>query len=466
MSLKLKNSYSRQLEEFKPIEEGKVRIYTCGPTVYNYQHIGNFRTFIWGDILRRYLIYKGLDVTYVMNITDIDDKIIRDSRKMGKSRKEFVDVYEKAFFEDLDALGLMRADEHPHATDHIPEMVEMVKALLDRGLAYEAGGSYYYKVQAFSDYGNLANLDMSGLKAGARVVSDEYEKESVSDFALWKAYSEADGDIYWETDIGKGRPGWHLECSVMSMKYLGETFDIHTGGVDLMFPHHTNEIAQSEGTTGKKFVNYWLHGEHLIVDGKKMSKSLGNFYTLRDLLDKGYPGVAVRYLLMATHYRQRMNLTFDGLDSARESVQRYLDFISNLEAYAGGDSDGSARQVIEAGRTAFEAAMDDDLNVSGALAAVFDFIKGINRIKAENKLSASERDEALDTIRKFDTVLNLTFGAGESNLDEEVEELIQKRTDARKNKDFATADKIRDQLTEMGIVLEDTPQGVKWKRKV
>jgi len=466
MSLQLKNSYSRRLEEFTPLEEGKVRIYTCGPTVYNYQHIGNFRTFIWGDILRRYLLYKGYDVTYVMNITDIDDKIIRDSQKTGKTRKEFVDVYEKAFFEDLDALGLKPADQYPHATDHIPEMVEMVKKLVEKGLAYESGGSYYYKVGEFSDYGNLANLDMSGLKAGARVVSDEYEKESVSDFALWKAYSDSDGDIYWETDIGKGRPGWHLECSVMSMKYLGETFDIHTGGVDLLFPHHTNEIAQSEGTTGKKFVRYWLHGEHLIVDGKKMSKSLGNFYTLREILDKGYPGVAVRYLLMATHYRQRLNLTFEGLDAARESVQRYLDFISNLEAYEGGESDGSAAEVIENGRKAFESAMDDDLNVSGALAAVFDFIKGINRIKAEAKLSADERDKALEMMRRFDSVFNLTIGAAGDDLDKEVEDLIAQRTAARKNKDFATADKIRDQLVEMGIILEDTPQGVKWKRKV
>jgi cysteinyl-tRNA synthetase len=322
MGLKFKNSYSRLLEEFVPVEEGKAKIYTCGPTIYNYQHIGNFRTFMWGDLLRRYLIYKGFDVTYVMNITDIDDKIIRESQKAGKSIKEFTSEFENAFFEDLDALGLMRADITPHATDHIPEMISMVQSLVDRGLAYEVDGSYYFKVEKFGDYGNLANLDMAGLKAGARVASDEYEKESVSDFALWKGWVETDGDVFWDTEIGKGRPGWHLECSCMSMKYLGETFDIHTGGVDLLFPHHTNEIAQSEGTTGKKFVNYWLHGEHLMIEGRRMAKSLGNFYTLRDIIEKGYPGVAVRYPLLSSHYRQQMNLTFDGLDAARSASER------------------------------------------------------------------------------------------------------------------------------------------------
>lgn len=467
MAIQFKNSYTRIKEEFKPIEQGKVKVYTCGPTVYNFQHIGNFRTFIWGDLLRRYLLYKGFDVTYVMNITDIDDKIIRDSQAQKVPRKEFIDKYVKAFHEDLDALGLKRPDIQPYATDHINEMVTMVKKLVENGLAYEANGNYYYKIGGFEQYGKLANLDMDGLKAGARVAADEYEKDSVSDFALWKAWTEADGDIYWETEIGKGRPGWHLECSVMSMKYLGDTFDIHTGGVDLMFPHHENEIAQSEGTTGKKFVNYWLHGEHLIVEGKKMSKSLGNFYTLRDILDKGYSGVVVRYLLISSHYRQQLNFTFNGLEAARSSLERYNDFIVNLKDYPGGESDGTAVDIMERATKGFEESLDDDLNISGALGAVFDYIRDINRLKSENSLSAEERDQALELILKFDSVLNFTYQHQADDVDaEEIEGLIAQRAEAKQNKDFALADKIRDDLAEKGIILEDSPQGTKWKKKV
>ncbi|MEE8404008.1 MAG: cysteine--tRNA ligase [candidate division Zixibacteria bacterium] len=465
MALRFKNSYSRQAEEFKPIDEGKVRMYTCGPTVYLFAHIGNFRTFIFEDLLRRYLKFKGYQVSQVMNITDIDDKIIRDSQKQGKDLKEFTEPYTKAFFEDIDVLGIERVEHYPHATDYINQMVELVKKLVDNGLAYEVDGNYYFKISAFKDYGKLAHLDMEGLKPGARVASDEYEKESVSDFALWKAWDEKDGDIFWETDIGKGRPGWHLECSAMSMEILGEHFDIHTGGIDNMFPHHENEIAQSEGATGRKFVNYWLHSEYLIVEGKKMSKSLGNYYTLRDVLNKGYSGKAVRYALMATHYRQQLNFTFEGLDAAGKALVRYNDFITNLKDFAGGESDSTASGIIEKSKTDFENALDDDLNISAALASVFDFIRDINRLKAENKLSAEERDSALETIARFDTVLNFRTESGGS-LDEQVEALIEKRNQARADKDFATSDKIRDQLLEMGIILEDTPQGVRWKKKV
>ena len=465
MALRFKNSYSRHAEEFKPIDEGKVRMYTCGPTVYLFAHIGNFRTFIFEDLLRRYLKYKGYQVTQVMNITDIDDKIIRDSQKEGKALKEFTEPYTKAFFEDIDTLGIERVEHYPHATDYINQMVKIVKKLVDNGLAYEVDGNYYFKISAFKDYGKLAHLDMEGLKPGARVASDEYEKESVSDFALWKAWDEKDGDIFWETDIGKGRPGWHLECSAMSMEILGEHFDIHTGGVDNMFPHHENEIAQSEGATGQKFVNYWLHSEYLIVEGKKMSKSLGNYYTLRDVLDKGYSGKAVRYALISTHYRQQLNFTFEGLDAAGNALERYNDFISNLKDFAGGKSDGNASEIIEKARSEFENALDDDLNISAALAAVFDFIRDINRLKAENKLSAEERDSALETIARFDTVLNFA-AESKGSLDEQVEALIKERNQARASKDFATSDKIRDQLLEMGIILEDTPQGVRWKKKV
>ncbi len=464
MPLRFKNSFTRVKEEFSPIEPGKVRMYTCGPTVYNFAHIGNFRAYLFEDLLRRYLKYKGLDVTQVMNLTDIDDKTIRDSQAAGVTLKEFTDKYIKAFFDDLDALRIERAEQYPAATDHIKEMVALIQQLEKNGLAYEVEGNYYFKISQFPDYGKLANLDMDGLKAGARVAADEYEKDSVSDFALWKAWDPADGDVFWETEIGKGRPGWHIECSAMSIKYLGQHFDIHTGGVDNMFPHHENEIAQSEGATGEKFVNYWMHCEYLIVDGRKMSKSFGNWYTLRDILDKGYPGLAVRYLLLATHYRQQLNFTFEGLDAARSALDRYNDFWSNLADYAGGNSSGEAEAVIEKLLAGFESQLDDDLNISGALGVVFDYIRDINKLRAEDKLSAEERDKALVAIAKIDTVLE--FRSQAEIIDSDIETLIEQRTQARKNKDFAQADKIRDDLQAQGIVLEDTPQGVKWKRKV
>ncbi len=465
MALRFRNTLTRETEDFSPIEMGKVRMYTCGPTVYNFAHIGNFRTFMFEDLLRRYLKYKGFQVDQVMNITDIDDKIIRDSIKEGKQLREFTEPYTRAFFEDIEALGIEKADHYPRATEFIPQMVEIVKKLKERGFAYEISGNYYFKIGSFSDYGKLAHLDLAGLKPGARVASDEYEKDSVSDFALWKAWDEKDGDIFWETEIGKGRPGWHLECSAMSMNILGEHFDIHTGGVDNMFPHHENEIAQSEGATGHKFVNYWMHSEFLVVEGKKMSKSLGNYYTLRDLLNKGYSGKAVRYVLIATHYRQQLNFTLEGLDAAGNALERYNDFIANLELYAGGKSDGTAENIIDRTAKGFEGALDDDLNISGALGTVFDFIRDINRLKAENKLSGSERDLALSLIKRFDTVFNFSSDKTES-LDDKVELLIQKRNDARKAKNFAMSDKIRDELIGMGIILEDTPQGVRWQRKV
>jgi len=467
MALKFKNTFTRSKEEFQPIEPGKVRMYTCGPTVYNFAHIGNFRTYTFEDLLRRYLKYKGYDVFQVMNLTDIDDKTIRDSQAEGISLKEFTDRYIKAFFEDLDTLGIERAEVYPAATDHISEMVDIIKKLVEQGNAYEIDGSYYYKISSFPDYGKLAHLDLDGLKAGARVASDEYEKDSASDFALWKAWDEADGNVFWETELGKGRPGWHIECSAMSMKYLGESFDIHTGGVDNMFPHHENEIAQSEGATGKKFVKYWMHSEYLIVDGHRMSKSARNFYTVRDLEEQGYPGVAVRYLLIATHYRQQLNFTITGLDAARNALGRYNDFIVNLSDFSGGeDSGGEADKYIEKVINSFEESLDDDLNISGAMGSVFDFIRDINRLKAENHLSSAERDKALATIKKIDTVLNFTYQAKDESLDAEIEDLIKQRTEARKKKDFARSDKIRNDLIARGIVLEDTPQGVKWKRKV
>lgn len=465
MALKFYNSLTNKKEEFEPITPGEVKLYTCGPTVYYFAHIGNFRAYMFEDLLRRYLIYKGYKVTQVMNLTDIDDKTIRGCQEQSVSLDEFTKPYKEAFFEDLDMLSIERAEYYPEATTHITEMVEIIKKLVESGMAYEVDGNYYFKISAFPEYGKLANIDMSGLRAGARVASDEYEKESVSDFALWKAWEPDDGDVFWETELGKGRPGWHLECSAMSMKYLGNHFDMHTGGVDNKFPHHENEIAQSEGASGEKFVNYWLHCEHLIVDGKKMSKSLGNFYFLRDLFEKGYQPKAIRYLLMATQYRMPLNFTFEGLEASSKALERYNEFYRLLKDYAGAESSGEAQAVIDTAAQKFEDGLDDDLNISSSLGAVFDFIREINRLRSESKLSAEERDKALALIDRFDTVLSFKEEEAALENESEIDALVLKRTEAKKAKDFATADSIRDQLDAMGIVIQDTPDGAKWRKK-
>lgn len=465
MALRLTNTMTKKMEEFKPLEGNQVKMYTCGPTVYDYAHIGNFRTFVFEDLLRRYLKYKGYEVMQVMNVTDIDDKIIKKTRETGITLQEHTATYKKAFFEDLDLLRIERAEYYPEATAHIPEIVELVKKLISKGVVYDIDGNYYFSISKFSEYGKLSHIDLEGLKPGARVSTDEYEKESVSDFALWKAWDEKDGDVFWETELGKGRPGWHIECSAMSMKYLGETFDLHTGGVDNIFPHHENEIAQSEAATGKKFANFWVHSEHLLVDGRRMAKSFNNFYTLRDILDKGYPAVAVRYILIASYYRQQLNFTFDGLNAARNALERYNDFFDNLKDYAGAASSGEANDFTKSLLSDFEGALDDDLNISAALGRVFDFIRDINRLKAEKKLSAEERDRALEAIKKVDSVLSFLRPEPES-IDAEIENLIQERAEARKRRDFKTADGIRVRLLERNIVLEDTPTGTKWKRRL
>ncbi len=417
------------------------------------------------DLLRRYLKYKGFEVTQVMNITDIDDKTIKGSQEQNIPLSEYTDRYRKAFFEDIDILNVERAEHYPAATDHISEMVDLVKKLIDKDIAYESGGDYYYRISAFSDYGKLSHMKLDELRAGARVSSDEYEKDQVSDFALWKSWDHDDGDVYWETELGKGRPGWHLECSAMSMKYLGEHFDIHTGAVDNIFPHHENEIAQSEAATGEPFVNYWLHALHLIVEGRKMAKSYGNQYTLRDILEKGYAPLAVRYLLVSTHYRQQLNFTFDGLEAARNGLERYHDFIANLGDVTSETDGGEADGFIDQTKKGFEEALDDDLNASQALGVVFDFIRDINRLKAEDKLSGAEAGRALDAINAFDSVFGFQKKAEES-LDEEIEAKIKAREEARENKDWSEADRIRDELLEQGIILEDTSSGTKWKRKL
>jgi cysteinyl-tRNA synthetase len=466
MGLRFTNTLTRRKEEFKPIEDGYVKMYTCGPTVYDYAHIGNFRAYTFEDVLRRYLKYKGYQVTQVMNLTDIDDKTIKGCQEESISLNDYTARYKEAFFDDLDSLRIERAELYPEATKHIDEMVDMVRVLLDKEYAYEAGGSIYYKISKFPEYGKLSHMDISQLKAGARVASDEYEKEEVSDFALWKGWNEVDGPVFWKTDIGKGRPGWHIECSAMSMKYLGSHFDIHCGGVDNIFPHHENEIAQSKAATGEEFVNYWLHNEYLIVEGRKMSKSLGNYYTLRQVLEKGYPSVAVRYLLMATHYRQQLNFTFEGLDAAKGALERLWDFMDNVSSIRGGEPPNpGVDEYIGKALRKFEESLDDDLNISPALAAVFDFVRDVNRLIHEGELSSTDGAKVLDTMNRFDSVLGI-MGREKADIDSEIEGLIASRNEARKSKDFAMADKIRDDLLSRGIVLEDSPEGTKWKKKL
>jgi len=457
------NTMTREKEKFVPLEEGKVKMYTCGPTVYDHAHIGNFRAYMFEDILRRYLKYKGYQITQVMNLTDIDDKTIKGAREKGIPINEYTETYINAFFEDIDTLNIERAELYPRATEHINEMVELIKRLIERGYAYSSDGSIYYKISNFKDYGKLSKIDMEGIKPSARVDVDEYEKEDVRDFALWKAHKE--GEPYWETEIGKGRPGWHIECSAMSMKYLGETFDIHTGAVDNIFPHHENEIAQSEGATGKTFVRYWLHCDHLIVEGEKMSKSKGNFFTLRDLLNKGYDPDALRYLLLSVHYRSKLNFTEEGVNQAAQTVERLREFMLRLrEAKVDEGKYNDLHQRIEAARVEFESAMDDDLNISRALGAIFQLVRDINIALDRGHIKKGDVDETIALMRKFDTVLGV-IEREEEVLEEEIERLIAKREEARANKDYAEADRIRDYLAERGVILRDTKDGVRWRRK-
>jgi cysteinyl-tRNA synthetase len=440
-------------------------MYTCGLTVYDFGHIGNYRAFIFEDLLRRWLEYRGFKVTQVMNLTDVDDKAIKASMKNRVPLKEYTERYTRAFFEDVATLNIEKAEYYPKATEHIPEMVALITKLIEKGYAYKGeDGSIYYEVSKFKDYGKLANIKVENLKLGARVKADEYAKEEAQDFALWKAWNEEDGDVFWEAPFGKGRPGWHIECSAMSMKYLGETLDIHCGGVDNLFPHHENEIAQSEAATGKKFVNYWLHNEHLLIEGRRMAKSLGNYYTVRDLVAKGYDPKAIRYLLLATHYRQQVNFTFEGLEAAKNTLDRLTNFVHRLLDADGKGSGEQLKLLIGRVQNGFENAMDDDLNISVALAALFDFIRDINNLIDGNMLSKEEAHEVYSLMLRFDKVLGVTGEIKkEEKLSKEAEELIRRREEARKSKDWKTADDIRQQLKAMGILIEDTSQGVKWR---
>jgi cysteinyl-tRNA synthetase len=464
MAIRYYNTLSRTKEAFEPMKAGKVSMYTCGPTVYNFAHIGNLRTFIFEDLLRRHLLYRGYAMHHVMNLTDVEDKIIRTCRETGESLKSLTDRYAQAFFEDLDTLGIQRAEEYPAATDHIDEMVDIIKDLRDNGHTYEANGSIYFKLSTFPNYGKLSRMNLDELQSGAsgRLDQDEYETEDARDFALWKAYEDDDGEVFWDTELGKGRPGWHIECSCMSMKYLGPSFDIHCGGVDNMFPHHENEIAQSEAATGKRFVRYWLHSAHLFVENKKMAKSTGNFFTLRDLIDKGHDPIAIRWVLIATHYRQPNNFTFDALDAAAQSLRRIRDFRLRLADVTGdGDDFADAMATCE---KAFGDALDDDLNISGALAAVFDFIRDTNKLIDENAVSAAGAAAAVDLLDRLDAVTGLFGAPEEAEAPQEIQDLVLQRQQARRDKDFAQADAIRDKLTQLGWTLEDTPDGPRVKR--
>ena len=457
------NTLSGKLEPFRPITEGEVKLYTCGPTVYDYAHIGNFRAYMFEDLLKRFLVFMDYKVTHVMNITDVDDKTINGANAEGITLQEYTKKYIDSFFEDIDTLRIARADHYPRATEHIPEMVMMIKGLLDKGYAYEKDGSVYFSIVKFPDYGRLSKIDLEELKPGERVESDEYEKDSVNDFALWKHKKE--GEPFWETEVGPGRPGWHIECSVMSSKYLGETFDIHCGGTDNIFPHHENEIAQSEAYFGKKFVNYWLHCRHLIVDGAKMSKSKDNFYTMKSLLEKNVDPAVLRLLLLSTHYRKMLNFTFEALDQARASLQRIKDFLYELKNHPFKEGENKdVSKIVEKTRKSFVAGLSDDLNISVGLRAIFDMIREVNSLIAKNKVFGQDAEKLMNLIHSIDSVLGVLPEEKEELLPAEITKKIEERETARKDKDFESADRIRSELLDLGIVLEDTKDGVRWKR--
>ncbi|HEY1338344.1 MAG TPA: cysteine--tRNA ligase [Bryobacteraceae bacterium] len=466
MALRFYNTLSQQVEEFSPARDNTVRMYTCGPTVYDFAHIGNFRTFTFVDLLRKWLRASGFRLDHVMNITDVDDKIIRNATAQHKSLEEYTTAYTKAFEEDCRALRLEDPERRVPATKHIHDMAQAIERLSASGHTYRSDGSIYFKIASFPGYGKLSHNDFSGNLAGARVDVDEYEKADARDFALWKAPKE--GETYWDTPVGAGRPGWHIECSVMAIKYLGDTLDIHAGGVDLIFPHHENEIAQSESLTGKPFARFWLHSEFLLVEGQKMSKSLGNYYTLRDLVGRGYAPEAIRYLLASVPYRKQLNFTMEGLKSAGIAIERLRNFKLRLETdrFADGVNEQWAARTAAASQ-AFTDSLNDDLNTAEALAAAFEYVRDANTAMDAGEFRASNTAAALEFLTRFDSVFDVLAPTVQGNqiADSEVESLIAERTAAKKGKNFARADQIREQLLEQGIILEDTKSGVRWKRK-
>jgi cysteinyl-tRNA synthetase len=466
MALRFYNTLTQQVQQFTPIDPASVRMYTCGPTVYDFAHIGNFRTFVFYDLLRRVLQLNGYKLDHVMNITDVDDKIIRNAVAKGKTLKEYTDIYTDAFLADCTSLRLERPERIARATDHIPEMAAAIQKLEESGHTYRSDGSVYFKIASFPGYGKLSHNDFGGMVAGARVDVDEYEKDDARDFALWKAPKP--GEPAWDTPIGTGRPGWHIECSVMAIQFLGASLDIHAGGVDLVFPHHENEIAQSESLTGQPFAYYWLHSEFLLVDGQKMSKSLGNYYTLRDIFSKGFTPEAVRYLLASTPYRKGLNFTFDGLKSATTAIDRLRNFALRLDSAK--LEDGRSERIEELAAKAkkdFREALDDDINTAEALGAVFEFIREANTALDAGEFRRGNVLAAKELLAQFDSFFDvLKPTATEGGLtDNEVEALVAERNAAKKARDFARADQVRAQLLEQGIILEDTKDGIRWKRK-
>src|ERR1700680_2078050 len=474
--IRLHNTLSGQTEPFVPQKPGEVGMYTCGPTVYDYAHIGNYRTFVFQDVLRRFLKLRGFQLTHVMNLTDVDDRLIAKAADAGVGIREYTQKYAEAFFADCKTLSIEAPEHWIRATDTIDDMVKLIQRLQEKTYTYSSEGSIYYRIAKFPDYGKLSKIDVSGIQAGARVDNDRYEKESARDFALWKAPKPRGN--FWETPIGPGRPGWHIECSAMAMKYLGETLDIHTGGIDLAFPHHENEIAQSEGATGKPFVRYWMHAEHLLVEGEKMSKSLGNFFTLRDLLAQGHKPSTLRFLLAAVPYRRQLNFTPESLQQAASSVERLRNFAARVRS--GKFPQGSSTMADRAARARreFEQGLEDDLNTAQALAAIFDLVRDVNTAIDRGEFQHEDAPPVLRTLEIFNGIfwvledddaeklqaLGLAREAAAS--DQEIAELVAARQAARKTRDFAAADRIRGQLAERGVILEDSRDGeIRWKRK-
>ena len=464
--MKFYNTINRKKEDFKPIKDGEVKLYTCGPTVYNYAHIGNFRAYIFEDLLRRSLEFSGYNVYQVMNITDIDDKTIRRSIEDKVSLNDLTDKYTDAFFEDLDKLNILKAHEYPRATKFVKEIIEMIETLEKKGYAYKVDdGSVFFRVSKFSEYGRLANLNPDEMKVGGRVDNDEYEKEEIRDFALWKGYKQEDGPVSWDSPWGKGRPGWHIECSAMSTHYLGSSFDIHCGGVDNIFPHHENEIAQSKCALDDKFVNYWLHNEHLLVDSQKMSKSLGNFFTIRDILDKGYKPEALRYVLISSHYRQKLNFTLNRLDDAQKAINKLRELnrrLNNINS----EGEGVGSKIEEINNLVieqFRLSLEDDLNISEALGALYKWVNKVFVLLDSNNINKIESKACIEVLSRIDLVLGVVDS--KSDLSPEMKKLISDRELARKNKDWQESDRIRDLLKSKGVLIEDTPEGTTWKFK-
>ena len=463
MEMKVFNSLTRRDEPLAPIADNTIRMYTCGPTVYNFAHIGNFRAYTFEDILRRAIQFNGMRVKQVMNLTDVDDKTIRGANAANVPLTDYTKTYKEAFFADLKKLNVQPAEVYPAATDHIPEMISLVEKLIDKGVAYKSDdGSVYFAVTKFPGYGKLAHIDFDSQRTGARCAADEYDKENVGDFALWKAWEPSDGPVGWDSPWGRGRPGWHIECSAMSMKYLGETFDLHTGGIDNLFPHHENEIAQAEAATGKEFVKTWMHCAHLKVNGEKMSKSAGNFFTLRDLIEKGWSGREIRYVLVNAHYRQGLNFAFSALEDARKSLARIDTCVDAIERLAGGaGAGGPVPEFAQNALAEFTAAINDDLNTPKAFAALFELVRHANAWMQGGDVPPASAADILDVFRRMDSVLGVIFfGKSEkAEVPPEIQALLNQRAEARKSKNWAESDRIRDEIAAAGWVVKDSRDG-------